>query len=169
MNAMERITASVGRVVEVEVFFHQLIYSGWKYDAEESDLFHLLSRTFRAEGIKVSAVLPQFCCVPPCGEMTTLEAVRFFSFDPSNYPERDVRSLFEKDRKEMLASGWENADAYIAHLERNYPYHIPHADHNTAMGLEDESKLKPITLAEVPALVLEEVADDLKKGFLDMD
>jgi hypothetical protein len=37
------------------------------------------------------------------------------------------------------------------------------------MGLEDESKLKPITLAEVPALVLEEVADDLKKGFLDMD
>lgn len=129
----------------------------WKYDREESDLFYRLSKTFWREGIKVSLILKEYCCVPPQGEETTIQSIKFFSFDKKKYKEKNVYSHFEEISKNKQYFKFENAEQYIAHLESDYPYIIPYSDFNT----KDVNLLQRIELIDVPIAIQKDVWDDL--------
>ena len=158
---MQYLNSLINKKISIDHYFYDLIEVGWKYDLEESDLFVRLSKTFWQEGIKVSLIFEEFCCVPPAAEIIKIEALRFYSFDVAKFPKRTIETLFV----EMITSPhntWTSLDEYVAHLKKNYPLYLPRADFNTGIGHDDNHLLNEINPTEVPHSVMEMVIADLK-------
>lgn len=153
----------VAKSISVDKYFHTLTQLGWRYDLEESDLFIALSKTFWKEGIKISLVLIEFCCVPPNNEVSSIESIDCYSFDSSEYPQRDIYSLYQSEEEDNEYSEWDSVDDYIEHFDRNYPYYIPYADFNTGLHNNDIDLLNPIDITAVPAAILSNIVNDLKQ------
>src|SRR5689334_14802538 len=54
-----------GLKIDVWYLYDKLTALGWKVDTEESNLMNGMSKTWRAEGIKVWLHLESFVCAPP--------------------------------------------------------------------------------------------------------
>ncbi len=146
-----------GKKVDAYHYFDTLTkLLGWKYDTEESDLFDRLSKTFWREGFKVFLVFDKYCCIPP-QEEETIKSIVFFKFDKEKYTEKNVYIQFEERSKNKQYFKFENLEEYIAHLELNYPYIIPHSDFNT----KDFNILEKIYLENVPSAIQKDIWADL--------
>lgn len=146
-----------GKEIDTYNFFNMLTeHLGWKYDKKESDLFDRLSKTFWDEGIKVFLVLNGYHCIPP-QEYGFIKNIVFFKFDKKKHTEKNVYTHFQEINKNKQYFKFESVEEYIAHLEKNYPYIIPHSDFNT----KDFNLLQRIDMVEVSNTILESIWDDL--------
>lgn len=151
----------IGKEISVDAWFQHLIKHDWKYDLEESDLFYTLSKTFWKEGIKVSIVLENSCCIPPNNESSPIKMICLEKFDLTQYPKRDIYSVYKEERKNQ-SNDFETVEEYIAYLNEQYPYYIHHADLNTGIGHNDNDLLQPIDVSYLPQSVTIELTSDLK-------
>lgn len=146
-----------GKQISVDDYFFNLTKMEWKYDTEESNLFNALSKTFWEKAIKVSIVLEEFCCVSPNNERTTVESIRFYSFDKNIYKEKNIYTEFEKEHKNDEGSDFKTVEEYITFIKNDNPYYIPFADFNT----EDCKLLTEIEVQNVPIEIQKHVWEDL--------
>ncbi len=140
-----------GRRVEVWRLYETLTQLGWKVDTEQSSLMVAMSRTWRAEGIKVWLRLEKPVCAPP-DEVGTLDAIRFYRFDPAQMP---TTTMLET----MYRPGDEEKDWYPSHREE-WDWLVAHGDPQT----DTFALLRPIPLGEVPEPIREEAWMEIEEG-----
>lgn len=141
-----------GLAIDVWHLYDKLTALGWKVDTEESNLMTAMSKTWRAEGIKVWLHLAKFVCAPPDGEVEQLDGIRFYRFDPAAMPAETMH-----DR--TYDPGDEDQDWYPSHRE-DWDWLIENGDPQTdTYGL-----LTPIALREVPAAILGEAWMEIEEG-----
>jgi len=148
-----------GRRVDVGGLYDELTTLGWKIDTEESNLMAAMSRTWRAEGIKVWLRLESSVCAPPDGEFAPLDAICFFRFDPAQMP---ATTMYEA----IYQAGDEEKDWFASHREE-WDWLVEHGDPQ----FDTFEILRPITLGEVPAQIRDEVWMDIEAAleFADED
>ncbi len=137
------------RRVEVSRLVHVLIERGWKVDTEESDILQALSRTWRAEGVKVWLALETAACAPPDREQSAIASLCFYLFDPSLLPERSIYH-------DTYAPGDEDEPWFASHFE-DYRWIIENGDPN----FRDERLMTAASLGAVPEAIRRAAAADL--------
>ncbi len=139
-----------GRPIDVWKLYAELTQLGWKVDTEESNLMVAMSRTWRAEGIKVWLRLQNFVCAPPDGEVEPLDTICFYRFDPAQMP---TTTMYEA----IYEPGDEEKDWFASH-RAEWDWLVEHGDPQ----FDTFALLCPITLGEVPAQIQDEVWMDLE-------
>jgi len=139
-----------GRSIDVWRLYVELTRLGWKVDTEESNLMAAMSRTWRAEGIKVWLRLESFVCAPPDGEVAPLDAIYFYRFDPAQMPATTMYAA-------IYEPGDEEKDWFASHREE-WDWLVEHGDPQ----FDTSAILRPITLGEVPAQIRDELWMDLE-------
>jgi hypothetical protein len=141
-----------GRRIDVWHLYEKLTALGWKVDTEESNLMAAMSRTWRAEGIKVWLRLENFVCAPPDGEVEALDSICFYRFDPDAMP---TETMYEK----LYDPGDEQQDRYPSHREA-WDWLVETGDPQ----FDTFELLTPIPLREVPPTILEEAWMEIEDG-----
>lgn len=145
-------TAWRGLKIRVWKLYTTLTALGWKVDTEESNLMAAMSKTWRAEGVKVWLSLANFVCAPPDGDIEDLDRIRFYRFDPAEMP---ATTMYEK----IYAPGDEQQDWFPSHREE-WDWLVEHGDpHFDTFDL-----LEPVTLRQVPAELLAEAFREIAEG-----
>ena len=143
-------TAWRGLKIDVWRLYDRLTNRGWKIDTEESNLMLAMSKTWRAEGIKVWLHLAKFVCAPPHDEVEALDTIRFYRFDPAAMP---TETVYEQ----MYEPGDEQEDWYPSHRE-DWDWMIAHGDPQ----FDTFELLTGITLGEVPEEILRECFEEVE-------
>ncbi|MFV8756161.1 hypothetical protein ACNOYE_36895 [Nannocystaceae bacterium ST9] len=142
-----------GLEIDVERAYALLTARGWKVDTEESNLMNAMSRTWRAEGIKVWLTLEEFVCAPPF-EQGRLATIQFYRFDPATMPTTTMREKLIEPHEEDPPAHWYAAWQWL----------IDHGDPQYATF----ELLEPIAFGEVPPELLRAAWADLEAA-LDVD
>lgn len=111
-----------------------------------------MSRTWRAEGIKVWVELQQFVCAPPDGEVAPFDAIHFFRFDPASMPAGTMADA-------MYSPGDEVAEWYPRHREE-WAWLVENGDPQS----NTRALLRPIAVREVPAAIRDEAWMDIEEA-----
>lgn len=141
-----------GLKIDVWHLYDKLTALGWKVDTEESNLMVAMSKTWRAEGIKVWIRLEKFVCAPPDGEVERLDHICFYRFDPAAMP---AGTMYDK----IYDPGDEDQDWYPSHREE-WDWLVENGDPQT----DTFELLTPIAFREVPAAILEEAWMEIEEG-----
>ncbi len=141
-----------GQRIDVWHLYETLTACGWKVDTEESNLMVAMSRTWRAEGIKVWLHLEQFVCAPPSGEVEALDRITFYRFDPAAMP---TGTMYDQ----IYSPGDENEDWYPSHREE-WDWLVENGDPQT----NTFNLLMPIPLRVVPPALLAEAWREIERA-----
>lgn len=135
--------------VDVGHLAQVLIARGWKVDTEDSDILQALSRTWRAEGVKVWLALETAACAPPDHDQSAIASLCFYRFDPSRLPERSIY-------RDTYDPGDEDEPWFAGHRE-DHRWIIDNGDPN----FRDEHLMTAAALGAVPEAIRRAVAEDL--------
>lgn len=141
-----------GLKIDVWHLYDQLTGLGWKVDTEESNLMIAMSKTWRAEGIKVWLRLQKFVCAPPTDEVEGLDQIGFYRFDPAAMPTQTMH-------EQLYPPGAEREAWYPAH-RADWAWLVEHGDPQSGAW----ELLTPIALREVPKALLEEAWMEIEEG-----
>jgi len=145
-----------GLRVNVSTLYDTLTELGWKVDTEESNLMTAMSRTWRAEGIKVWVDLQEFVCAPPDGECAPLDAIRFYRFDPTEMPTGTMA--------ESIYSPGNEDEPWYPHHRDVWAWLVENGDPQS----DTRNLLRPIPVREVPRAILDEAWMEIEEA-IDID
>ena len=143
-------TAWRGVRVHVWKLYGVLTGLGWKVDTEESNLMTAMSKTWRAEGVKVWLSLADFVCAPPGDDVEAIDKICFYRFDPAQMP---TQTMYEQ----TYDPGDELQSWYPSHREA-WDWLVEHGDPQS----DTFELLTPIALREVPAALLAEAFREIE-------
>jgi hypothetical protein len=151
---MDDVELVVFRGLRINVWhlYDTLTALGWKVDTKESNLMVAMSRTWRAEGIKVWLHLAGFVCAPPEDQVECLDRIRFYRFDPAAMP---TETMFDR----LYDPGDQDAEWFPAH-RAEWAWLVENGDPQT----DTFELLKPLALREVPRAILDEAWMEIEEA-----